>query len=330
MTNNRHSTRKSIGVVLCTYNGEKYLREQLESILCQTRAPEQILILDDCSRDRTVEIVESFLEKDARIRLIRNETNLGYASNFEKGISLCKTDFIALSDQDDIWFHDKLERLAAELEAYPGAGIAYCNAEYMIADGTQTGISVFNKDNDFTNDPALARRGLLEKRWNVHGNFILMDSEMKSLILPNTIIGSHGHDSWICLNAFFLRRPRYIPEPLSLYRLHPKMASGALGIALKGVLNGTAYELKKKWYDHRRVAKNLLRIITTPVKRPKILRERTLRAYRYARDMLMILEKLLEKRRHLDLPQISIEEQLFISEMRERWQAVLDFGSIEE
>src|SRR4030067_269521 len=99
--------RKSIGVVLCTYNGEKYLREQLDSILCQTRAPDQILILDDCSNDRTIEIIENFLKKDGRIRLIRNETNLGYARNFEKGISLCETDFIALSDQDDIWFNDK-------------------------------------------------------------------------------------------------------------------------------------------------------------------------------------------------------------------------------
>ncbi|OGW55602.1 MAG: hypothetical protein A2Z46_04265 [Nitrospirae bacterium RBG_19FT_COMBO_55_12] len=319
MKNIADPPRKSIGVVLCTYNGEKYLREQLDSILCQTRAPDQILILDDCSNDRTIEIIENFLKKDGRIRLIRNETNLGYARNFEKGISLCETDFIALSDQDDIWFNDKLERLADELEANPGAGIAFCNAEYMLDDGTRTGEIVFKSTDGSPGDPVLARRKLLSEHWGVDGNLILMDSEMKRFILPNTIIRSHGHDSWICLNAFFLRTPRYIQEPLSLYRLHPNMASGAIGFVLKG----TSYELKKKWYDHRRVARNLIRIISSPVKRPKILRERELRAHHYASDMLMILDELLERRRHLNLPQITVEEQLFFQEMRNRWKADL-------
>lgn len=318
----QRANKKSIGVVLCTYNGERFLRAQLESIFEQTRPPDKILILDDCSTDQTVNIAKGFAEKDKRVCLIVNEGNLGYARNFEKGIALCETDFIALSDQDDIWFKDKLERLSAELEANPGAGMAFCNAEYSLADGTRTGHLVFQKTFGPADNLAHARRSLFEHGhgFNIHGNLMLIDSEMKRLILPNPIVRSHGHDSWICLNAFFLRSPRYIPDPLSLYRLHPQQASGAIAVVLKG----TPYQFKKRWYDHRRVTRNLMRILTSPFKRRAIVRERKLRARNYASDMLMVLEKLQVERRCLDLPPISHEELSFFRELRERWLTVID------
>lgn len=314
------SNRKNIGVVLCTYNGEKFLRQQLESILVQTRPPEQILILDDCSKDRTVSIIMDFAKRDKRIRLIQNETNLGYTKNFEKGLSLCDTDFIALSDQDDIWLPEKLERLAAELEANPGSGMAFCNAEYMLADGTRTGHVVFPEGNGFTDDPVLARRGLIEKQWNVHGNFILLEAEMKNLILPNPIVRSHGHDSWICLNAFFLRHPRYISEPLSRYRLHKNMASGAIESALKG----TPFAFKKNpWYHPQRLSKNLLRALLSPFKHHRKIRDRKLRAYNSATDMLNTVTQLLKMRQALKLPELSPEELIFIKKKMAEWESIL-------
>ncbi len=314
------TNRKNIGVVLCTYNGEKYLRQQLESILTQTRPPEQILILDDCSKDRTVAIAQSFAKDDKRIRLIQNVTNLGFILNFEKGITLCETDFIALSDQDDIWLPEKLERLAAELEANPGAGMAFCNAEYMLADGTRTGHLVLPEGNGFIDDPVKARNWLLERKGSVPGNFILLEAEMKRLIFPNPAIRSHAHDSWICLVAFFLRHPRYISEPLSLYRLHQNMASGAIALVLKG----TPYAFrKKKWYHPQRLFKNLLRALLSPFKHHKRIRDRKLRAYNLAADMLITLDKLLEKRQALGLPQLSPEEYLFFEKKRAEWTSVL-------
>lgn len=315
-----HPNRKSIGVVLCTYNGEKYLGQQLESILAQTRPPQQILILDDCSNDRTVAVIQDYAKTDRRIRLIRNETNLGYARNFEKGIALCETDFIALSDQDDIWLPEKLECLAAELEANPGAGMAFCNAEYMLADGTRTGHLVSQEMGGFADDPVLARKGLLERKWCVQGNFILLDAEMKKLILPNPIARSHGHDAWICLNAFFLRQPRYIPKPLSLYRLHNNMASGAIAFVLNGALYTTK---KKKWYHPQRFTKNLIRALLSPFKYRKKIRDRQLRAHNNAADLLNTLDQLLEKRRQLNLPDLSAEEQFFFQQKRTGWESTL-------
>lgn len=314
------SNRKSIGVVLCTYNGEQYLRQQLESILAQTRPPEQILILDDRSNDRTVAIAKRFASNDKRIRLIQNETNLGFIRNFEKGITLCEMDFIALSDQDDIWLPEKLERLAAELEKNPGSGMAFCNAEYMLADGTRTGHVFFPKENGVANDPVLARKGLLERKWCVQGNFILLDAEMKNLILFNPAARSYGHDSWICFNAFFLRHPRYVSESLSLYRLHQNMASGAIACVLKG----TPYALKKKkWYHPHRLTKNLLRVFLSPFKHRKKIRDRQLLAYNLAADMLNTLEQLLEKRQALGLPELSLEEHLFFQKKRAEWTSIL-------
>lgn len=312
--------QKSIGVVLCTYNGEQYLRQQLESILAQTRPPEQILILDDCSSDSTVTIAKDFARIDDRIHLIQNKTNLGFVRNFEKGITLCEMDFIALCDQDDIWLPNKLKRLAAELEENPNSGIAFCNAEYMLADGTRTGHVFFPLESKHTADPVLARNGLLEKKWCVQGNFILLDAEMKKLILPNPIARSHAHDSWICLNAFFLRHPRYVSEPLSLYRLHNNMSSGTITIALKG----TPYaHKKKKWYHPYRLTKNLLRAFLSPFKHRKKIRDRQLLAHNTATDLLSTLEQLLEKRQLLGLPELSLEECLFFQKKRAEWTSIL-------
>lgn len=314
------SSHKSIGVVLCTYNGEQYLHQQLASILAQTRPPKQILILDDCSTDYTVSIVKSFAKLDKRIHLIQNETNLGFVRNFEKGINLCEMDFIALSDQDDIWLPEKLERLATELEENPGSGIAFCNAEYMLADGTRTGHVFFPEGNGITNDPVLARQELLERKWCVQGNFMLLDAELKELIFPNPMARSHGHDFWICLNAFFLRSPRYISEPLSFYRLHNNMASGAIALVLKG----TPYALKKKkWYHPHRLTKNLLRVFLSPFKHRKKIRDRRDRTYNIATDLLNSLEQLLEKRQLLGLPNLAPEEHLFFQKKRAEWTSVL-------
>lgn len=96
-----------ISIAMTTYNGEKYLREQLDSILNQTYKDFELIICDDCSKDSTVQIIKSYI--DPRIKLFINEKNLGFKKNFEKAIKLCTGEYIALSDQDDIWKNNKLE-----------------------------------------------------------------------------------------------------------------------------------------------------------------------------------------------------------------------------
>jgi len=96
---------------MTTYNGEKYIREQLDSILAQTENDFEVVICDDASIDLTLSILKEYEKKDSRFRIYENEKNLGYRENFNKAVSLCKGDFIAFSDQDDIWLPNHLKTL---------------------------------------------------------------------------------------------------------------------------------------------------------------------------------------------------------------------------
>ena len=105
-----------ISVVVTTYNGAKYLREQLDSIRNQSRLPDEVLIFDDCSSDngKTVGEINSFIKQyDLKTwMLIENKSNLGWKKNFINGIKRASGDLIFLSDQDDVWMHDKIKKMA--------------------------------------------------------------------------------------------------------------------------------------------------------------------------------------------------------------------------
>lgn len=101
-----------LSVALCTYNGETYIRKQIDSIINQTVKVDEIVVCDDGSTDETLSIIESFRENTSvDIRIYRNETNLGVCANFQKAVDLCKGDIIFLSDQDDVWHNDKVETI---------------------------------------------------------------------------------------------------------------------------------------------------------------------------------------------------------------------------
>lgn len=98
-----------ISIALATYNGEKFLKEQLDSYALQTHPPDELVVCDDGSTDKTTDILEAFaITAPFEVRIIQNDQNLGYVRNFEKVISLCRGDIICLSDQDDVWLPEKL------------------------------------------------------------------------------------------------------------------------------------------------------------------------------------------------------------------------------
>jgi glycosyltransferase involved in cell wall biosynthesis len=112
-----------VSVVMCTYNGAAFLLQQIESILAQTYPHFELVIVDDASADETRNIIAGCMQTDRRIRCFVNEDNIGYNRNFEKAIALADGDFIAISDQDDIWHADKLRIM---MEAWPeGAKMIY-------------------------------------------------------------------------------------------------------------------------------------------------------------------------------------------------------------
>lgn len=100
-----------IGILICTYNGEKYILEQLESLLSQLKQPDEVIIVDDCSTDNTINICKTFIEShrlEDKWKIIINDTNQGRKSNFFNGINYFKSEYIFFCDQDDIWDKRKI------------------------------------------------------------------------------------------------------------------------------------------------------------------------------------------------------------------------------
>lgn len=115
-----------IGIAMTTYNGEKYLKEQIDSILNQTVSDFELIVCDDVSSDSTMDILNDYAEKDDRVHVFHNEENLGFLKNFEKAIRICLdrgAEYVALSDQDDVWTENHLEVLLNTISP-EGWGIA--------------------------------------------------------------------------------------------------------------------------------------------------------------------------------------------------------------
>src|SRR5689334_5491599 len=120
-----------ISVAMCTYNGAEFLPAQLESILAQSRKPDQIVICDDGSTDETRAILQSFEKKSPDVILLNfNKKNLGSIRNFEQAIKLCNGDVIALSDQDDVWRQDKLQLIEKAFNKQ-STGLVFSDAEIV-------------------------------------------------------------------------------------------------------------------------------------------------------------------------------------------------------
>lgn len=117
-----------ISIALATYNGEKFIAQQMDSLLRQDYPNLEIVISDDCSDDRTWEILQSYANRDKRIRLLPREIRLGYVRNFIRVFRACKGELISPCDQDDIWYPEKTRCLA---NAIGDAALVYCNNRFI-------------------------------------------------------------------------------------------------------------------------------------------------------------------------------------------------------
>lgn len=123
-----------VSVIMPAYNKERFVETAIRSVMGQTYTDWELLIIDDASGDATCAIAEGLSEEDTRIRLIRNEGNLGAAKTRNRGFGLCRGKYIALLDSDDVWYPEKLERQVAHAEK-TGAEIIYCSYGIIDAEG---------------------------------------------------------------------------------------------------------------------------------------------------------------------------------------------------
>jgi len=204
-----------VSIVLSTYNGERFLKEQIESLLNQTYKNVEIIAIDDRSNDKTVEILKSY----GRIKLYQNEKRAGILKNFEKGISLAQGEYIALCDQDDVWYPQKIEIQVKELNKFDMPAMVHSDLEVIDEEGNLLHKSYFKyKGYDFQNTKSLET---LISRSGVMGNTVMFNKKLKDLLLPIPECAPM-HDYYIgVLNEIYGKRVT-LKEPLVKYRLHKK------------------------------------------------------------------------------------------------------------
>ena len=217
---------------MCTYNGAEFLPAQLQSILAQSRPPDEIVICDDGSTDDTRSILEKFAaESSIPINLHFNEQNLGSIKNFEQAITLCTGDVIALSDQDDVWRDDKLHLFESVLNNSPSAGLVFSDADIVDENLNPLHRRMWDEVGFDAHKRKLVRTGraleVLITGWTVTGATMAFRSRFVKLSLPIPDEIAMIHDGWIALTIAAVADVVALDEPLIQYRQHAQQQIGA-------------------------------------------------------------------------------------------------------
>lgn len=215
---------------MATFNGARFIAEQLNSLATQEVLPYELVVCDDGSSDGTPEMVETFATTAPfPVRVYRNERNLGFADNFFKAARLCGGDWIAFCDQDDVWLPRKIRLAADAIVKSPGLILVMHNA-YLCDE---------NLKHSGRNFPATIPPGLHGPRsqhnyWAWFGFLQVFKAELiRELDIearPEKYFPEKGlvtHDRWMCLVANAIGEMAVINEPVALYRRHAASLTGA-------------------------------------------------------------------------------------------------------
>jgi len=211
--------KKLVSIALCTYNGDAYLKQQLDSIVNQSYPEIELIVVDDCSSDNTLNILKEYSAKYSFIKLFINPQNLGYIRNFEKAMSLCNGDFIALSDQDDIWDLNKIEK---QVKAIGKNLLIYHDSEFVDQNGESLSLYMSDIMNLYRGD-----QPEVFLFFNcISGHSVLMKKELRDELLP--FPEAYFHDWWMGYVATNLGSIDFIEESLVKYRQHQKTDTNIL------------------------------------------------------------------------------------------------------
>ena len=217
-------------VALCTYNGENFLREQLDSILNQTKAVDEIVVCDDGSTDSTLQILEEYYQKNPDIfRIFKNEINLRSVKNFEKAISLCENEIIFLCDQDDFWIENKVETITNFFQKNPTINVVATNgfgiddAGNLLEVHSLWDIPRFFQEENIEIDyfKIIAFAGNIAT-----GASMALRKKFVKDVIPFPVIEEFHHDEWIALNAASNQSFEFLQEKLFKYRIHSQQQVG--------------------------------------------------------------------------------------------------------
>lgn len=229
-----------ISVCMATYNGEKYIKEQLSSILSQLSEKDEIIVSDDSSTDKTVEIIESF--QDKRIKILKNNKFRQPNLNFENALKYSKGDIIFLSDQDDVWVKNKVEIILNQLKKY----------DLIVSDAFITDKKL-NITNESLFSEVNSNRGILKNiiKNTYYGCCMAFKREVLKKALPFPKTREIGHDLWLGIIADRYFKVKFLKEKLIYFRRHEntlttiKKSKRRLIVKLLGRVKVLYYFLKK-------------------------------------------------------------------------------------
>lgn len=220
----------TISVALCTYNGDRFLADQLASLAAQSRLPDEVVVCDDGSSDGTLRILQAFAESAPfPVAVHRNDRQLGVALNFSRAISLCSGSVVALADQDDVWMHRKLERVGAIFDERPSVGAVFSDAELVDERLQPFGRTLFEAIGFSERRQERFRQGgaleVLLSRSVCCGATLAFRAECRSAVLP--VPPSGLHDVWLAVILSASTEMVGLSEPLIRYRQHADNQIGA-------------------------------------------------------------------------------------------------------
>lgn len=198
---------KTVSVVMCTYNGEVFLREQLDSIVTQTHPIHELIIQDDCSTDHTAEIVTEYAQRYPYIRFHRNTQNLGFNRNFQDALSKATGDFVAIADQDDIWYPEKIQKQAETIGGHDICISAYHTGSTYRTDGSMQTVTPCYELSYLLFYDSTPGHSMLIRRDFLQDVFAQWD-------------GHIVYDWWLSVNAHLGRGIVCVDRPLNWHRPH--------------------------------------------------------------------------------------------------------------
>ena len=236
---------EKIDILLATYNGSKYLHEQLDSILSQSYGNINVIIRDDGSSDNTVMIINEYEEKDNRVKLLNdNLGNLGFVRNFEELMKNSTSEYLMFSDQDDIWYNNKVETSYTRIKAIEEINgkscpiLVHTNSRIMNYETRTKSLFISNcaKNSSFENSFF---------NFFVQGSTVLINESLKREALPFSK-EVYLHDRYLHLIAEFIGVRAYIDMPTMDYRQHSNNEIGSRVNIIDKIKNKRYFDLKDR------------------------------------------------------------------------------------
>ena len=278
--------KQRIFVAMSTYNGERFLLEQLQSIAEQSRLPDKLVVIDDCSKDSTLKILHDFAARASfEVEIVPNSENIGYIRSFDRAITLCDCDIIVLADQDDEWYLAKLEKIEAAFEEDQDLSMVFSDAEIVDEDMRSLGytrwaVECFTHKEQTLVKEGLALKVLLKHITVLNGCTMAFAGREKRRILP--VPYSWSHDAWIAMITAVYGKVGLISEPLVRYRQHSRNVAGTI---------------QKSFAQKQSIARNSrAEFYNAEFKRYELLLERLSSSEPVAQERLQLIE---DKAKHL-------------------------------